>query len=659
MFGLVLREPVGVVGMITPWNFPLLIISQKLPFALAVGCTAVVKPADLTPGTTIRLAQMAQEAGLPEGVLNVVTGPGRVIGNRLAEHPDVDMISFTGSTDVGRRVIDASKGNLKKVELELGGKNPQLVFADADLDAALDAVVYGVYFNMGECCNSGSRLLVQRSIADDFIERVVERARTVPVGDPLDPATKVGAIASEEQFDKIMELVGAGPVRGRRPPPRRRPPRDRPRAIHQPDGLLGRRADDADRPRGDLRAGPVRPDLRHARGGGPDRELHAVRPVGRRLDPRPRHRDRHEPSHPRGHDLGQHLPRGLPGAAVRRLQGKRHRARVRPVQRRCLHRAQVRPDAPRTADVVVDDATSRGWPVSRIVPVLSAAEAVKLVPTGATVSVSSSSGLGCPDAVLAALGARFAADGEGGDLTLLHPIAAGDMYGIDGIDHLTSPGQIKRVIAGSYPSGPSSATPPKIVTLIEDGAIEAYNIPSGILFQLHRASAVGQPGVLTEVGKDTFMDPRRNGGRMNARTTEDIVEVVDFDGREWLYLRSIPVDVAIIRATTADEFGNLTCEDEGAPLGVLDQALAAHNNGGVVIAQVKRLAKGRTLPAQSVRVPGIVVDAIVVAPDQLQTTQTVLLPEAAGHYRAPDLRARAGPVGAREGRRPPREPGAA
>jgi propionate CoA-transferase len=273
--------------------------------------------------------------------------------------------------------------------------------------------------------------------------------------------------------------------------------------------------------------------------------------------------------------------------------------------------------------------------VSHVVPVLAAAEAAKLVPTGATVSVSSSSGLGCPDAVLAALGARFATDGEGGDLTLLHPIAAGDMYGIDGIDHLTSPGQIRRVIAGSYPSGPSSATPPKIVTLIEDDAIEAYNIPSGILFQLHRASAVGQPGVLTEVGKDTFLDPRRNGGRMNARTTEDIVSVVDFDGREWLYLRSIPVDVAVIRATTADEYGNLTCEDEGAPLGILDQALAAHNNRGVVIAQVKRLAKGRTLPAQAVRVPGILIDAIVLAPDQLQTTQTVLLPEAAGHYRAP------------------------
>ena len=273
--------------------------------------------------------------------------------------------------------------------------------------------------------------------------------------------------------------------------------------------------------------------------------------------------------------------------------------------------------------------------VSRVVPVLSAAEAVARIPTGATVSVSSSSGLGCPDAVLRALGERYAADGGGGDLTLLHPIAAGDMYGIDGIDHLTAPGQIRRVIAGSYPSGPSSATPPKIVTAIESNAIEAYNIPSGLLFQLHRAAAVGQPGVLTEVGKDTYMDPRRQGGRMNAKTTQDIVEVVDFDGREWLYLRSIPVDVAIIRATTADEYGNLTSEDEGAPLGVLDQALAAHNNGGFVIAQVKRLAEGRTLPAQAVRVPGIVVDAIVVAPEQLQTTQTMLLPEAAGQYRAP------------------------
>ncbi len=214
MLGLVLKEPVGVVGMITPWNFPLLIISQKLPFALAVGCTAVVKPSELTPGTTLHLAKLLEEAGLPPGVVNIVTGDGVPVGSRLSEHPDVDMISFTGSTEVGKKVVAASQGNLKKVSLELGGKNPQIVFADADLDAALDAVVFGVYFNMGECCNSGSRLLVQEEIADDFVKAVVEQARTVPVGDPLDESTKVGAIINQEQFDKIMNYVNAGRSEG-------------------------------------------------------------------------------------------------------------------------------------------------------------------------------------------------------------------------------------------------------------------------------------------------------------------------------------------------------------------------------------------------------------------------------------------------------------
>ncbi len=212
--GFVFREPVGVVGMITPWNFPLLIISQKLPFALAVGCTAVVKPSELTSGTTLRLGALLLEAGLPEGVVNIVTGYGVPVGARLAEHPEVDMLSFTGSTAVGKRIVAASQGNLKKVSLELGGKNPQLVFADADLEAALDAVVFGVYFNMGECCNSGSRLLVQRAIAEDFVEQVIERARTVPVGDPLDEGTKVGAIINQAQFDKIMAYVDAGQREG-------------------------------------------------------------------------------------------------------------------------------------------------------------------------------------------------------------------------------------------------------------------------------------------------------------------------------------------------------------------------------------------------------------------------------------------------------------
>jgi betaine-aldehyde dehydrogenase len=214
MLGLTLREPIGVVGMITPWNFPLLIISQKLPFALAVGCTAVVKPSELTPGTTLKLGNLIREGGIPDGVVNIITGDGVPAGAKLAEHPDVDMLSFTGSTEVGRLIMHAAAGNLKKVELELGGKNPQVVFADADLEAALDAVVFGVYFNMGECCNSGSRVLVERKIADTFLEAVIERSRTVRVGDPLDDATKVGALVNDEQLEKIEFYVRNGCEQG-------------------------------------------------------------------------------------------------------------------------------------------------------------------------------------------------------------------------------------------------------------------------------------------------------------------------------------------------------------------------------------------------------------------------------------------------------------
>jgi propionate CoA-transferase len=267
--------------------------------------------------------------------------------------------------------------------------------------------------------------------------------------------------------------------------------------------------------------------------------------------------------------------------------------------------------------------------------VITLGEIGALLPDGAVVSVSSSSGLGCPDATLRAIGQHFESHGAPRDLTTLHPIAAGDMYGIDGIDHLAQPGLLKRVIAGSYPSGPSSMPSPKIWQLIAENQVEAYNIPSGILYHLHRESAAGRPGVLTTVGLDTFFDPRRQGGKMNDATREDLVRVVEFDGQEWLYMRSIPVDVAIIRATTADELGNLTMEHEGAPLGAYDQALAAHNNGGIVIAQVKRLVAAGSLPIQEVRVPGVLVDYIVVAPDQMQTTQTSYDPAISGEIMRP------------------------
>lgn len=216
VLALVLNEPVGVVAVITPWNFPLLILSQKLPFALAVGCTAVVKPSELTPGTTVHLARLLDEAGIDPGTVNVLTGFGDV-GAALAAHPGTDMVSFTGSTAVGRLVGAAAGAQLKRVELELGGKNPQIVCADADLDAALDAVVFGVYFNAGECCNSGSRVLVDARIADEFHQRVVALSAEVPVGDPLDPATKVGAITSDEQLETIERYVAAGRQEGHEP----------------------------------------------------------------------------------------------------------------------------------------------------------------------------------------------------------------------------------------------------------------------------------------------------------------------------------------------------------------------------------------------------------------------------------------------------------
>ncbi|MES5100761.1 aldehyde dehydrogenase family protein [Agrobacterium sp. BA1120] len=205
--GVVLREAIGVVSIITPWNFPFLIVGQKLPFALAAGCTAVVKPSELTSGSTLVLGEILQEAGVPGGVVNIVTGTGPEVGAVLTAHRDVDMVSFTGSTGVGRLTMSSAAQTLKKVSLELGGKNPQIVFPDADIDAFIDAAVFGAYFNAGECCNAGSRLILHRSIADEVVKRVGELAKSVRVGDPLDPTTQVGAIITPQHLDKINKYV--------------------------------------------------------------------------------------------------------------------------------------------------------------------------------------------------------------------------------------------------------------------------------------------------------------------------------------------------------------------------------------------------------------------------------------------------------------------
>ncbi|HEY8594920.1 MAG TPA: acyl CoA:acetate/3-ketoacid CoA transferase [Devosiaceae bacterium] len=267
---------------------------------------------------------------------------------------------------------------------------------------------------------------------------------------------------------------------------------------------------------------------------------------------------------------------------------------------------------------------------------ITAEKAADLIADDATVTVSSSSGLGCPDAVLAAIGERFRASGHPRRLTTLHPIAAGDMSGIRGIDHLAQKGLLERTLCGSYPSGPSSAEPPLIWQRIAEGTIEAYNVPSGILFDMHREAAAKRPGVITKVGLDTFVDPDLEGCAMTpAAAARPVVEKISFAGETWLYFPAIVPDVAIIRATTADERGNLSFEHEGAYLGALDQALAARNNGGIVIAQVKRVAAAGTLKPHDVRVPGVLVDHVVVAPDQMQTTLTAYDPAISGEIFRP------------------------
>jgi betaine-aldehyde dehydrogenase len=214
MLGVVLKEPIGVVSIITPWNFPFWILGQKLPFALAAGCTCVVKPSELTPSTTAMLADMLVQAGLPAGVCNIVLGAGNPVGAVMTSHPDVDMVTFTGSTAVGKTITKTAGETLKKVALELGGKNPQVIFPDADLESAADAVTFGIYFNVGQCCNSSSRIIVHEDIADAFVARVVALSGQVAFGNPLHEDTQVGAIVTPEHGAKIDGHVAAAVAAG-------------------------------------------------------------------------------------------------------------------------------------------------------------------------------------------------------------------------------------------------------------------------------------------------------------------------------------------------------------------------------------------------------------------------------------------------------------
>jgi acyl-CoA reductase-like NAD-dependent aldehyde dehydrogenase len=204
-----IREPLGVVGLIVPWNFPLAIASWKLAPALAAGNTVVLKPAELTPLTALRFASIALEAGIPDGVVNVVAGPGSVCGQRLVEHPDVAKIAFTGSTEVGRAIAAGAAATIKRVTLELGGKSPNLVFADADLEAAAAAAPMAVFGNAGQDCCARSRILVQRSVLDRFMDALEDAVESIRVGDPLEEATQMGPLISAAHREKVSSFVGA------------------------------------------------------------------------------------------------------------------------------------------------------------------------------------------------------------------------------------------------------------------------------------------------------------------------------------------------------------------------------------------------------------------------------------------------------------------
>jgi betaine-aldehyde dehydrogenase len=208
--GIVRREPIGTCAAIVPWNFPLLLAVWKIGPALAAGNTIVVKPDESTPLTLLEFAKVAQECGLPDGVLNVVTGEGPVVGARLASHEDVRKIAFTGSTAVGREIMRLASGNVKRLTLELGGKGPNIVLDDADLDVAVDGTLFGCLMNQGQACESGTRVIVAGSVHDKFVERLIERAKTISIGNPLDLATDFGPVISSEARDRILRYIQTG-----------------------------------------------------------------------------------------------------------------------------------------------------------------------------------------------------------------------------------------------------------------------------------------------------------------------------------------------------------------------------------------------------------------------------------------------------------------
>ena len=338
------REPVGVVGAVVPWNYPAQMAAWKLGPALATGNSVVIKPASTTSLSLLRLAELGAEAGIPDGVLNVVTGPGDSVGSAIGRHPDVDLVAFTGSTEVGRRFLAwSAESNLKRVLLELGGKSPQIVFGDAtDMANVASNAAVAIFWNMGENCSAGSRLIVHRSKKDELLEALQAELAAWPVGDPLDPATKIGALISRQQLDRVLGYVEVGRSEGARlVTGGERILRGDRRLLRPADDLRRRPQRHADRAGGDLRAGPVGDRVRYRRGGRRDRQRHVLRPGSLDLHGRPERRASRLARDPRRDRRRQRVRRGRHDHPVRWLQAVRvRRSRQVDPRPRPVHGAQ-------------------------------------------------------------------------------------------------------------------------------------------------------------------------------------------------------------------------------------------------------------------------------------------------------------------------------
>ena len=336
-----LKEPVGIAGQIIPWNYPLLMAAWKLAPAIAAGCTCVLKPAEQTPLTALEFANYFSDCGLPPGVVNIITGFGETCGAPLVQHPDVNKIAFTGSAAVGKIIVKQAADTVKRVTLELGGKSPNIFFADADFEAAIDGALFGVFINQGEVCSAGSRILVQKSIYKKFVEAMTEKAKKIKLGPPLDRETKMGPLVSKEQYDRVNSYIEIGKKEAKLASGGGRPEKIAQRLLRPAHDFLRRQQLRPHRPRRNLRPGRGRDSVRRRKRRAQDRQRFSLRLGRRRLDPRYFQGHARGESAARRHRLGESHAANVRRSPVGRLQTIRLRPRTGPLGHRRISRNQA------------------------------------------------------------------------------------------------------------------------------------------------------------------------------------------------------------------------------------------------------------------------------------------------------------------------------